>query len=82
MTDPPASSDIDDDTDVGPGRATPGRPRWVKVLGVIAIVLLLLIIGLQLFGGGRHGPFRHTPSDDAGGRTPPSSGTRDSVQQP
>ena len=59
----------------GPGGApTPRRPRWVKVSLVIALVLALLIGGLLLFGGGRHGPGRHfdgaIPSGGAGGETP------------
>lgn len=39
----------------------PGTPRWVKVFGIVAIVVLLLI-GFILFTGlgGPHGPQRHT----------------------
>ena len=51
----------------------PGTPRWVKVFGIIVIVLVLLFGGLMLFGGGEHGPGRHTPSADAGDQLPPSS---------
>jgi hypothetical protein len=36
----------------------PGTPRWVKVFGVIAAVLVVVFIVLLLFGGG-HGPGRH-----------------------
>jgi hypothetical protein len=50
----------------------PGTPRWVKVFGIIAIVLVLLI-GIMLLTG--HGPGRHTPSGDAGGQAPRSSVT-------
>jgi len=51
----------------------PGTPRWVKVFGIIVIVLVLLFGGLKLFGvGGEHGPGRHTPSGDARGQAPPS----------
>jgi hypothetical protein len=28
----------------------PGMPRWVKLFGLIAIVLLLLVVGLHLTG--------------------------------
>jgi hypothetical protein len=35
-------------------------PRWVKVLGVIAIVLTLLVVAMLLAGG--HGPGAHAPS--------------------
>jgi hypothetical protein len=43
----------------------PATPRWVKVFGVIAI-LVALLIGLILFTGlgGQHGPQRH--ADGAG----------------
>ena len=46
----------------------PGTPRWVKVFGIIAIVLVLLIVIMLLSG---HGPGRHTPSGHAGSQ--PSS---------
>ena len=43
----------------------PGTPRWVKVFGIVAIVLVLLFGGLMLLSGSNHGPGRHTPSGDA-----------------
>ena len=57
--------------------APPGMPRWVKVTGVVAIVLVLLVGVLLLFGNGPggHGPGRHTGSGDAGGGAPASSVT-------
>ncbi|MPZ24520.1 MAG: hypothetical protein GEU28_13535 [Dehalococcoidia bacterium] len=66
MAEPPA--DADDDTS-----ARPSTPRWVKVFGVIALVLVLLVVGVLLFGGGEHGPGRHGPSGGTGGQTAPSS---------
>lgn len=44
----------------------PGAPRWVKVSGIVAIVLVLLVI-IALFTsvGGPHGPGRHMPSSGA-----------------
>jgi hypothetical protein len=81
MADPPPDSDsypdTGDDTGVGPGReSTAGTPRWVKVFGVIALVLVLLFVILMLTGrGGGHGPGRHALSADAGGQTSPSSVT-------
>lgn len=36
-----------------------GMPRWVKVLGVIALVILLSFVILMIFGGSEHGPRRH-----------------------
>jgi len=47
----------------------PGMPRWVKVFGIIVIVLVLLFV-ISMLAGVRHGPGMHTPSGDAGGHTP------------
>jgi hypothetical protein len=45
-------------------------PRWVKVFGIIVIVLVLLFVVVLVTGlGGEHGPGRHMPSSDA---PPPS----------
>jgi hypothetical protein len=54
-------------TPLEPGhRSTPGTPRWVKVFGIIALVLILVFV-ISLLTGARHGPGMHTPSGDAGG---------------
>lgn len=45
----------------------------MKVLGIVALVLILLVGVLLLTGGGNHGPGRHTGSGDAGSQAPPSS---------
>lgn len=45
--------------------AEPGAPRWVKVLGAITLVLVLLLV-VSLLAGVRHGPGLHTPSADIG----------------
>ncbi len=60
-----------DDVDaVRPTRgADVGAPRWVKVLGIIALALVFLVVVLQFVGGGEHGPGRH----GQGGPTPSSS---------
>jgi hypothetical protein len=50
MVDPPAQPD---DTQVG-------TPLWVKVFGVIALVVVVLFVVLLLIGGGSHGPGRHS----------------------
>lgn len=56
----------------------PSAPRWVKVLGTIAIVLILLFVVLKVTGiGGAHGPGRHMPSGHAHGDAPPASVTKD-----
>jgi hypothetical protein len=47
--DPDSDGDSKDDT---------GTPRWVKVFGLVALVLVLLFIILMLTG---HSPGRHMP---------------------
>ena len=62
-------------THVGPDRGSPprypGTPRWVKVFGIIALVLVLLVVILMVASGGSHGPGRHLPSGGPGGHAPP-----------
>ncbi len=41
-----------------------GTPRWVKVFGVIAIVVIALIVIVLIAGRGGHGPGRHTAPDE------------------
>jgi hypothetical protein len=48
-----------------------GTPRWVKVFGIIALVVVLLVV-VATFIGGEHGPGRHTQTGDAGGQGPSS----------
>lgn len=56
MTDPPSYPETDN---VRPYYdSTNSTPRWVKVFGVIGLVLVLLFVVLQFIGGG-HGPGRH-----------------------
>jgi hypothetical protein len=50
----------------------PSTPRWVKVFGIIVLVLVLLFV-ISLLAGVRHGPGLHTPSGGSGGHAPPSS---------
>jgi hypothetical protein len=43
----------------------PNTPRWVKVSGIIVIILFLLLVILKLTGiGGNHGPGRHIHGGD------------------
>jgi hypothetical protein len=49
----------------------PGPPRWVKVFGLIALVVVLLVVVGMLIGG-EHGPGRHTSFGSVGGQAPPS----------
>ena len=70
-------------SDRGPTAVYPGTPRWVKVFGIVALVLVLLVAVIMATGaGGGHGPGRHMPSGGAGGHTPTSSVTAHGVQQP
>ena len=64
---PDSNGDTSDDTGVGPDRGSPpSTPRWVKVFGIIALVLVLLVVIIMFTGvGGPHGPGRHIPSGDA-----------------
>jgi hypothetical protein len=55
MTDLPPSSDASA-AGVGPGRgAAPSTPRWVKVSGIIAGVLVLAFLVMHVAGGGMAG---------------------------
>jgi hypothetical protein len=45
-----------------------GTPRWVKVFGIIALVVVIAFAILVLTGrGGDHGPGRHTATGGPGG---------------
>jgi hypothetical protein len=60
MADPPPYSDTGKDSNIRSDReSTAGTPRWVKVFGIIAIVVALLFVIMLVAGGGRHGPSRH-----------------------
>ncbi|NUQ73897.1 MAG: hypothetical protein HUU21_10095 [Polyangiaceae bacterium] len=71
MADPPPYPDPGDDTGVGPDReSSTSTPRWVKVSGLITVIMVLLFVVVHLAGGG----FR--------GHTMPSSVKKPGVQQP
>lgn len=54
-----AAEDSNPDAGARRGRGSiTGTPRWVKVFGIIAIVLVLLFVINHLSGGGMGG---HTP---------------------
>ena len=78
MADPSPSPAAGVGRDRGSTPVYPGTPRWVKVFGIIALVLALLVV-IMMFAGGGHGPGRHMPSGGAGGDTPPVAY---GVQQP
>lgn len=73
MADRPPGTGTDDDIGVRPtADRPPGTQRWVKVSGIIVLVLVLLLVAMMFIGGGEHGPGRHAPPGDAGGQAPPS----------
>jgi hypothetical protein len=54
MTDPPPYPGTDG-TDVRPDHgSTNSTPRWVKVFGIIGLVLVLLLVVHQFIGGRHH----------------------------
>lgn len=68
MVGPPPDPKTQDDMGVGPvHESPPGTPRWVKIFGIIILLLILGFLILKLAGvGGDHGPGRHASSDDIG----------------
>jgi hypothetical protein len=74
MAGPPRYSNTGDDIGAVPHRGSPGgAPRWVKVFGIIALVVVLLVVVLLLTRGpGGHGPSRHT-SEGLATYQPPAS---------
>jgi hypothetical protein len=60
------------DSPRSPDPKPPSTPRWVKVSGIIAIVVVVAIVIVALAGGGEHSPSRHLPGGgNPGGHTPP-----------
>ena len=48
-------------TQVDPDREwPPSTPRWVKLFGILVLVLVLLFVGLHLTGNSPGGPGSHT----------------------
>jgi hypothetical protein len=63
MAEPPRYPETGDEPGVAPDvESAPGTPRWVKVFGVIALVVVVLFVILFLTGG--HGPARHSFGGD------------------
>ena len=61
MADSPRYPDTGDDTGADPDREWTGLPRWVWLVGVIAVLVVLLVVIVILVGGG------HTPGPPPGG---------------
>ncbi len=81
MAVPPTSPDTGEDTGGEPDRgSTAGTPRWAKVFGIVALIVLVLFVVLLLVGG-RHGPGRHT-GGGPGGPTSPAAIAEHEEQQP
>ena len=56
---------------IKPDRGSPpSTPRWVKVFGIIALVLALLFGILHLTGNSLGGPGSHTPPIEHGVQQP------------
>lgn len=64
MADPPAYEETGHNTGVEPDRgSSTGPPRWVKVFGIVALVLVVTVAVLHLTGRG-FSHHDHTGSDD------------------
>ncbi|MEC5425334.1 hypothetical protein QGM71_17775 [Virgibacillus sp. C22-A2] len=42
--------------------STTSTPRWVKLSGIIIIIVIMIAIFIMVISGGNHGPGRHMPS--------------------
>jgi hypothetical protein len=61
----------------------PGTPRWVKVSGMVAAAIAVLIAFVIVTGvGGPHGPGRHMQSSNAGGAASHGASERSGSQSP
>lgn len=50
----------------------PGMTRWVKVAGILAVAIALLLVGIMISGiAGPHGPGRHLSFTEAASPVPP-----------
>ena len=70
MANPSSGSDVGDQP--RPGSGPPPVPRWVKVTGIVVVVLALLVAVMLLAG---HGPGRHGAPAAAGQTSPISVAT-------
>jgi hypothetical protein len=62
-----------EDSSPAPDRGSPpGIPRWLKVSGIIVVVLIVLVVGISFIAGVEHGPGQFGP----GQHGPGPSGSR------
>ena len=68
--------DRDPHDDALQGEAGPptGTPRWVKVFGGIALIVLVLFVLVLVLRGGEHGPSRHSLAGGGNGPAGPPEG--------
>jgi hypothetical protein len=80
MADPPSAPDSGDDTGAGrDGDSIAGTPRWVKIFGIVALVVLALFVVLLLIGG-PHNPGRHMGGSNGGYTAPADLAEHDEQQ--
>jgi hypothetical protein len=60
MDEPSTQQETGHDTREAGRGAEAGMPRWVKVSGIVVVILVLLVVVLALTGAlGEHGPGMH-----------------------
>jgi hypothetical protein len=72
MTDPTPVTDRSAQTGGprAPAPSYPGMPTWLKVGGIVTLILILLVVAIMFIAGGTHGPSRHVPSSSGSSSTP------------
>jgi hypothetical protein len=76
VVNPPPNPETREDISVEPRRESPpGIPRWLKVSGIVVIVLIVAAVAISFIAGfehgpGQFGPGQHGPGSDAGGDPP------------
>jgi hypothetical protein len=65
---PPDPKSAEQSTAARDPDSPPDIPRWLKISGIVVIVLILVAVGLLLITGMEHGPgpVQHGPGSDAG----------------
>lgn len=67
------TNDTDQDTAVEFERP-PSMPRWVKLLGIVGLISVLLVVIVMVLAGGQHGPGMHMPAVETPTQAPVSRG--------